>query len=133
MEWGPKLIIGIDEIDDQHQELVSLINQLHKATKMKKGSKTSGEILNALAEYTVYHFDNEKNIFEKYGYPETKAHLKIHDELVAQVLDFKTQFEEGKAVLTMDLMDFLNSWLKDHILKTDTKYVPFLKEKMQEN
>ncbi len=131
MSWGPKLSIGIDEIDDQHKELVSLINQLHKAMRMKKGAKKSGEILNGLAEYTVYHFDNEKNIFEKYGYPDAEAHLKIHDDLVAKVLEFKTQFDEGKAALTIDLMDFLNSWLKDHILKTDTKYVPFLKEKMQ--
>ena len=131
MSWGPKLIIGIDEIDNQHKELVSLINQLHKAMKMKKGRKISGEILTGLAEYTVYHFDHEKNIFEKYGYPGTEEHLKIHDDLVAQVLDFKTQFDEGSAALTMDLMDFLNSWLKDHILKTDTKYLPFLKEKMQ--
>jgi methyl-accepting chemotaxis protein len=132
MSWGPKLIIGIDEIDDQHKELVSLINQLHKAMKMKKGRKTSGKILTGLAEYTVYHFDHEKSLFEKYGYPETEEHLKIHDELVAQVVAFKTQFDEGHASLTMDLMDFLNSWLKEHIMKTDKQYVPFLKEKIQE-
>lgn len=133
MPWGSKLILGIDEIDDQHKELVSLINQLHKAMKMKQGVKKSGEILNSLADYTVYHFDYEKHLFKQHSYPETDQHLKIHDDLVAQVLDFKTQFDEGNAVVTIDLMDFLTNWLKEHIMKTDTKYVPFLLEKMQED
>ncbi len=130
MPWGPKLILGINEIDDQHKELVSLINQLHKAMKLKKGSQKSGEILKVLADYTVYHFGFEEELFEKYNYPETAEHLTIHKGLVDQVVDFKTQFEEGKAALTMDLMSFLMDWLKDHIMQTDKKYVPFLKEKL---
>jgi hemerythrin-like metal-binding protein len=128
MAWGPKLILGIDEIDEQHKELVSLINRLHKAMKLKKGSQKSGEILKELADYTVYHFGHEETLFEKYGYPEKTDHVKIHKELVDQVVMFKTQFEEGKASLTMDLMNFLTDWLKNHILKTDKAYVPFLKK-----
>ena len=65
MSWGPKLILGIDKIDDQHKELVSLINQLHKAMKSKKGRQKSGEILNGLADYTVYHFGHEEELFDK--------------------------------------------------------------------
>jgi|GEM_PF-1325277 len=130
MPWGPKLALGIEQIDTQHKKLVSLINQLHKAMMSKQGVQTSGKILANLAEYTVYHFDFEKDLFEQYRYPETKAHLKIHDELVAKVVEFKEQHDEGKAGLTMDLMDFLTNWLKDHIMKVDKKYVPFFKEKM---
>ncbi len=51
---------------------------------------------------------------------------------MAQVVDFKTQFDEGKASLTMDLMNFLTDWLKNHIMKTDREYLAFLKEKMQD-
>jgi hemerythrin len=29
----------------------------------------------------------------------------------------------------MDLMVFLTDWLKNHIMKTDQAYVPFLKDK----
>ncbi len=131
MPWGKKLILGIDEIDSQHKELVSLINQLHRAMKLEKGLQVSGNILKGLADYTIFHFDHEKKIFEKYEYSEKDQHLKIHDDLVNKVLDFKKQFENGNAAITMDLMDFLNDWLRSHILKTDKKYVPFLKEKMQ--
>ena len=130
MPWGPKLILGIDKIDEQHKELVSLINQLHKSMKLKKGRQKSGEILKGLADYTVYHFGFEEELFEKYDYPETAEHIKIHKDLVTQVVDFKIQFEEGRATLTMDLMNFLTDWLKNHTLNTDKKYVPFLKKKL---
>ncbi|MFO7751439.1 MAG: bacteriohemerythrin [Desulfobacteraceae bacterium] len=130
MTWGPKLVIGIEEIDNQHKELVSLINQLHKAMKLKQGSRQAGTILNRLADYTVYHFGHEEKLFETYNYPDKNQHIKTHKDLVAQVVDFKTQFEQGRASLTMDLMNFLTDWLKNHIMKTDKAYAPFLKEKM---
>lgn len=132
MSWGPKFVLGIDKIDNQHKALVSLINQLHSAMKLKKGRQKSGEILKGLADYTVYHFAHEEKLFEKYGFPEKEDHIKKHKELLAQVMAFSTQFKEGKASLTMDLMNFLTRWLKDHILKTDKAYAPFLKEKMKD-
>ncbi len=126
MPWGEKLILGIDKIDEQHKELVSLINRLHKAMKMKKASRESGEILTALAEYTVYHFKFEENLFKKSDYPGTTKHLQTHKDLVSQVIDFKSQFDDGNAALSMDLMRFLTKWLNSHIMRTDKQYVPFL-------
>ncbi len=97
--------------------------------KVKKGSQKLEAILKGLADYTVYHFDYKKNLFETHGYPETTGHLKIHEDLVSQVLELKTQFEEGKTSQTIGLINFLTDWLRNHIMKTDKKYVPFLKEK----
>ncbi|MCG8615311.1 MAG: bacteriohemerythrin, partial [Desulfobacterales bacterium] len=87
-------------------------------------------ILTELTEYTVFHFGFEEEQFDRFGYPETTAHKKVHQELVAQVSAFGKEFSEGKASVTMDLMDFLKDWLKNHIMKTDMAYAPFLKEKM---
>lgn len=69
MPWGPKLILGINEIDEQHKELVSIINQRHKSMKQKKGLQKSGEVLTSLAEYTTFHFAHEEDLFTKFGYP----------------------------------------------------------------
>lgn len=129
MPWGAKLKIGIDQIDEQHKELVKMVNELHRAMKMKMGAKEAGQILTRLADYTVYHFKNEENLFEKHKYDDREAHKAYHDKLVAQVLEFKKEFEGGRAALSMDLMHFLTNWLRDHILKTDKAYAPFFKEK----
>lgn len=130
MPWGEKLILGLDEIDDQHRRLVNMVNRLHKAMKLRKGRDHLSGILGELADYTVSHFKFEETLFEKHGYPDTDSHKQIHKKLVKQVTEFQEELTQGKASLSMDLMDFLKDWLNNHILKTDKAYVPFLSDKM---
>ena len=130
MPWSPRLSTSIETIDAQHRELVRLINLLHKAMRLQKGTGEVGGILRKLTEYTVSHFAYEEELFARYGYPESRGHQKVHTELVARVAGFQKDFEAGRATVTMDLMDFLKDWLNTHILKTDMAYAPFLKEKM---
>ncbi|WP_458776240.1 bacteriohemerythrin [Desulforhopalus sp. 52FAK] len=128
--WSAKLCIGIDKIDDQHKELVRLVNQLHSAMKAKAGIQESSKILEQLADYTVYHFGFEEEIFDAHNYEDREEHKKYHRAFVKKVVDFQSDLKAGKAGLSMDLMHFLTKWLKDHILKTDKAYVPFLKDKV---
>ena len=127
--WTAKLSLGIDKIDDQHKELVRLINRLHCAMKEKAGSRVAGDILDNLAQYTIFHFGFEENIFDKYKYPNSKEHKEYHRKLVEAVVAFQKDFKSGKAGLSMELMMFLTTWLKDHIMKTDQAYVAFFKDK----
>ncbi len=129
MPWSDKLKTGIGSIDDQHQQLVKMVNALHRAMKMKKGAAESGKILDQLADYTVSHFAHEEELFQAHMYPDRAKHKEIHDNLVAKVVGFKTEFDEGRAALSMDLMTFLSDWLRGHIMKTDMEYAPYLMEK----
>ncbi len=131
MAWSARLETSIEAVDTQHKELVRLVNLLHKAMRLQKGAAEVGGILNDLAQYTVSHFNYEEELFDRYKYPETGQHKKIHAKLVSQVTDFQKEFESGKATVTMDLMDFLKDWLKNHIMKTDMAYAPFIIEKMK--
>ncbi len=131
MPWGRRLALGIPEIDKQHKELVAMVNELHRAMRMKKGAHEAGSILTRLANYTVYHFEYEEKLFDAHGYPDTTNHKKIHKDLVAKVMAFSKEFEQGRAALSMDLMKFLTDWLKNHIMKTDKAYAPFLKDKLR--
>jgi len=130
MPWGRRLALGIPEVDKQHKELVAMVNELHRAMRMKTGSREAGAILTRLADYTVHHFEYEEKLFDLHGYPDILNHKKMHKDLVAKVLAFTTEFEQGRAALSMDLMRFLTNWLKDHIMKADKAYAPFLKEKL---
>lgn len=130
IRWSGKLETAIPEIDDQHRELVRLVNLLHRAMRLQKGTGEVGNILKKLTEYTVFHFGFEEELFDRYDYPAGPGHKQHHEKLVAQVGAFQSDFVSGKATVTMELMDFLTDWLKNHILKTDMAYAPFLKEKM---
>jgi len=129
MRWDSSLHLGISLIDDQHKQLVNMINDLHRAMKQRQTSVVASGILNSLVSYTVMHFGTEEKLFQKHGYPEYNQHKKVHETLVAQVSDFKSRFDMGDATISMELMDFLKDWLATHIKVTDRKYVPYLQEK----
>lgn len=126
--WTDKLSVGITEIDNQHKKLVYLVNQLHKAMKTQKGAHESGKILDELAQYVVTHFKYEEDLFEEKQYPLQGEHIQLHKDLVDKVSAFHDEFKKGKAGLSMDLMYFLTDWLKNHIMKADKAYTPYLKD-----
>ena len=54
--WDDSYNVGIQEVDEQHKVLVSLLNQLHTAIVEHHGKTTSREILDRLAEYPRTHY-----------------------------------------------------------------------------
>jgi hemerythrin-like metal-binding protein len=128
VHWSSDLSVNVREIDDQHKQLIKLINDLYAAMKSGLGHEIQGKLLNGLAEYTVYHFDNEERYFDQFGYPDARNHKRMHAELKAQVVDLIGKFHSGKAALSMELFDFLRDWLVNHITKTDRRYSRFFNE-----
>jgi hemerythrin-like metal-binding protein len=126
IQWKDEYSVGINSIDQQHKIWIGLINKLHEAMGKGEGKKVLGDIYEEIVEYTKTHLKNEEVLFEKYGYSDTAAHKMVHSKLTNQVLDKQKEFNEGKSVITMDVMNFLKSWLIDHIQNTDKKYSAFL-------
>jgi len=129
MPWSTKLELGIKTIDDQHKQLIKLINKLYNAMQAGKDSNALLGILNELVEYTVYHFDYEEEIFHKYGYEREKEHVDIHTKLKNTAVELKNKIENGEAVIGFNVISFLENWVKNHILVEDKKYAAFFKSK----
>lgn len=127
--WTSSLSLGIATIDDQHKKLVNLTNRLYGAMQRQAGASELSSIIAELADYTVYHFEFEEEIFDRYNYPDKVEHKKIHKELVNSVVKYKNDIDTGKAGVSVDLIYFLVDWLKSHIMKTDKAYVSFLQDK----
>ncbi len=129
MRWSDSLSVGIDSIDGQHKVLIDLINTLFREMNSGNGKQAISSALSKLIEYTGSHFAFEEDLFEKHNYEGNDAHKEIHKKLVAQVVDFQTQFESGKKDISLELMEFLKDWLIEHIKGTDKKYSSFLQSK----
>lgn len=129
MQWNVNYSVNIKEIDEQHKRLIDLINDLHDAMKIGQGKDAMGNVLNELADYTLYHFGTEEKLFERYKYLELPEHKKQHDDLTKQVLDLKAKLDKGQSLVTVEIMGFLKDWLNNHILKSDKKYGAFLNGK----
>ncbi|MDR3640059.1 MAG: bacteriohemerythrin [Humidesulfovibrio sp.] len=129
MTWTDGLSVGIRLIDEQHRVLLGLINELHAGMRARKSDAVLVGVVARLKEYTVKHFGQEEEYFDRYGYPGTAAHKELHAKLVQQVLDFEAALKSGKTKVTMDIMRFLKDWLVKHIMGTDKKYTAFLNSK----
>ena len=128
IKWRPSLSVNVSEVDKQHQKLINLINDLSDAMKAGQGSEVVEKILKELHDYTVVHFSFEENYFDKFGYSDTENHKRAHAHFVKKIKDFHDEFKEGKVSLSIELMDFLSDWLRNHIMGTDKKYVSFFHE-----
>ena len=129
IDWNNNYSVGVKEIDEQHQKWIGLINKLHDAMSRREGKAVLADILNEVVNYTKTHLAYEEALFEKYGYPEKETHKNIHNKLTQQVLNYQNDYNEGKSVITIEVMNFLKNWLIDHITNTDKKYTEFFNSK----
>lgn len=128
IDWSATYSVGIDSIDQQHKKMIDIINELYDAMKQGKGQQMLNRTFAELAAYTQSHFKYEEDGFEKYGYLRSMSHKKEHTELLKQVFLYAEQYQNGKIMISMEVMDFLKSWLLNHILGVDKGYTEFFKE-----
>ncbi len=125
IEWTEDFSVRVEEIDNQHKRLVDMINELHNAMVNGKGNSHVSEIISRLVDYSVYHFKTEEEYFYKFNYSDTDKHKKKHSDFVDTVGKFKSEYENNEVMLTIEIMQFLSSWLQNHILGEDMKYSDF--------
>lgn len=125
IEWDSSLSVNVSIIDNEHKKLISVMNELNDAMSEGKSKDVLGKILSDLAGYTVSHFKTEERYFSKYGYPEEAGHKDEHDQFVQKVSDLKSKFDGGRVFLSIEIMNFLRDWLKNHIQGSDKKYTEF--------
>jgi hemerythrin len=130
LEWEEKYFTGIIEIDAQHRNLFSLYNSLVSAIYKGEGLVLLKQSLAELLDYAVMHFATEEAYLKKYSYPAFTQHEKEHKELREKTYFLCKDFEAGKPVLTIDLLDFLKKWLQHHVIVVDMEYRDFLRSKL---
>ncbi|HMK44773.1 MAG TPA: bacteriohemerythrin [Dissulfurispiraceae bacterium] len=127
--WGKDFSVGIESIDEQHKQLIALVNGFHEAMLQRQGKPVMEKLLDGLVDYTIRHFAHEERLFSEHGYQDMKEHKKQHDALAKEVSRFSKDLHAGRPVLSVEVMSFLKEWLQEHIQGTDMKYSAFLKSR----
>ena len=128
IRWNNSFSVNVAEVDRQHQKLILMINDLTDAMKSGKGKDVLGKILDGLISYTASHFKMEEQYFKELRYPHAGEHKKEHVDFVKKVLEFKEDFDSGKATVSVNMLQFLSRWLQTHIKGSDMKYSTFFNE-----
>jgi hemerythrin len=130
IKWQDIYEVHVDEIDEQHKKLVSLVNAMAEAMRAGKGKTVVGKVLKELVEYTAYHFETEERFFREHEYPEYDAHRKMHQDLTQRAKELRRTFDLGKPLVTAQVMQFLSDWLNKHIVEEDRKFGRYMEAKM---
>ena len=126
-EWKTEYATGIGSVDAQHQNLFAIGRELYAAMSTGQGKSVLARTLDRLVQYTTMHFAHEERLMQLHKYPDFAKHKAEHDALVKQVVDFRTEFNGGRATLAVPLLQFIKDWLGKHIQGTDFAYIPCMK------
>ncbi|MBA2848788.1 hemerythrin family protein [Thermosulfuriphilus ammonigenes] len=128
VSWNDAFSVGVKCIDDQHKQLVKIINCVQRVKNIEKDRKKTITVLNCLIRYTDTHFITEEKLMKEYDYPEYKEHQEEHEKLLMDIFNIHSLYEKGD-ITSNCLMVFLKDWLVCHILDTDRRCGLFLKAK----
>jgi hemerythrin-like metal-binding protein len=126
--WKQELSVGIAEIDTQHQQLMSTINNLRQAMMNGQSEKVIGSTIKELILYAKEHFSTEEHYFKIYKYPQATEHIALHKEFTERILNFKKLFDDNQLKSAAELFHFLVDWLIKHLQTEDQKYAHYFQE-----
>ena len=127
--WSDQYSVGVSELDKQHKQIINVINELNDNLDL---SSQSGQLHNILGRIIIYaqnHLEYEENLLRENDYPDLANHLSKHRDYTKTVSDFAVEILEYREELPTKLLEFLNKWWVNHILKEDMKYKSFFEEK----
>lgn len=121
-EWSERYLIGIPQIDDQHQKLVGLLNQLGALTTLDLGKAKFDEIVAELFQYAARHFADEDQIWAsmRIDTQQLHHHAEMHGNFVRQMQHMQHHYHDPSEDLPI-IHSFLTGWLVYHILGEDKK------------
>ncbi len=121
VNWNEAYRLGLDAIDDQHASLFEMVERTRQAVVMRAEHARILHLLGELEHYVSVHFTAEEAFMQSCHYPQFKPHQEVHLRFTDRIRQEKQAVLAGRH-LTLDLLQFLNEWLVQHILVEDKAY-----------
>jgi diguanylate cyclase (GGDEF)-like protein/hemerythrin-like metal-binding protein len=125
--WQGVFESGNTEIDRQHKILLRLSNELYDRLGSSDSKADVDEILDRVGTELTNHFNFEYELIKKLKFEEADQHKVIHDELLSEYDQMRTQLHGG----TVNLGAFFNfvsvKIIAQHIIKEDSKFFELIK------
>lgn len=123
------LSVNYEPMDNQHKKWIDLFNEIYQCYVNNGSPEEIKQVIKNLVDYTIWHFDFENKMMEKYNFPNYSEHKYQHDDILEEVEKIYSKIQAGdKSVLVSNILEFLKKWLISHILKTDVALGSYLEK-----
>lgn len=110
------LKVGIDSIDQRHEEFYGLYEILKNAT-----NNEFLEAFDAVILHTRNHFAEEEADMELIVYPNNAEHKQEHQKALDEMNYFREKASSGKLIFAKAYVkDRLGDWFRNHLLNMDS-------------
>lgn len=127
--WNDTHSLGLPEIDSEHRALFGIAERLYDDMGTGVGKDGLAGLFARLAAYARFHFENEEALMRRTGFPGYADHRREHEKFSATVSSLERLLETGSVDLPGSLVEFLQSWLGQHVGGSDRRMAEYLVRK----
>jgi len=126
LQWSPRFSVWIQDLDEEHRDLFSHINDLWVCIEQNFEKQKLAEAIERTTAAMKAHFSHEESLLQQWGYPQAAQHAQEHQQLLVRLKSLSSMVERtDPAAINSDSIDFIGEWLCNHILKSDFRYASF--------
>lgn len=131
IQFDESMRIGIASLDEQHQVLTDIINELYYAYMQGTHREVLCGLITRVSEYAHEHFELERKYMEPFVFeiPDYMAHMNEHREFFTEAIGFLLRYLEEDSEITPEMLDYLLDWWKKHIMVRDMEMGRFLRSR----
>jgi hemerythrin-like metal-binding protein len=129
LKWNSSFSVGITKLDEQHRQIIGVINGLIESLEHPFEPMPLSKILGQLSEYVHVHFETEERLLIEQGYPELARQKGEHKAFKRKIATFCMDALGEQESVPVEILDYLKTWWNEHILEEDMKYRGFLKDR----
>ena len=132
IKWSTNYLVGIDQIDEQHAELIRKMSELAQISKLNGNQEQFDELLAFLEDYIEKHLRLEEALMVKYKYPDINNHFLFHENFRRNLSNVKSANMRGglSMQLAIQIQRELIHWFADHIQQVDKLLGQFLSRQL---
>ncbi len=123
--WQEKYLLGVLEMDREHQNFCEELSELLKAD-----SSNFAELIEKLFKHAQKHFKEEEHLMLECGYSSYSEHKSEHDKILGELNLFVQKAKKGNTMMAKAYVkDRLPEWFELHLGTMDSSLAQKIKEK----
>ena len=130
IEWQDDFAIGIESVDHEHREMITLINSFHQHLSDEAPRDEIETVLGEIESAIGAHFALEEKAMRDLAYDQYAEHKANHEHLLDDIRNIADAYGEGAYTeMNAVLSEHMKMWFSNHFRHMDARLHNFLEKR----